>query len=56
MGDGVEMGTRPVPECLGQIAERHDEYCSSRCPYSALCAVMFMQVYLRQYPRGKRAS
>jgi hypothetical protein len=56
MGDDCEMESRSVPECLGQIAERHDEYCSTCCPNSALCVVMFMQVYLRQYPRGKRAS
>jgi len=33
--------------CIGQIARRHNKYCSTDCPASALCVLIVMEHYLR---------
>ncbi len=38
------------PDCLGQLAVRHDEYCSEVCPLAARCALLVMDDYMRRNP------
>ncbi len=45
-----------VPECLGQITDNYSVYCSNVCPKSALCVLMVMWPYLREYPKADSAS
>ena len=39
-----------VPECLGEISKRHDEYCSTVCPVAARCMLLAMDEYMRKHP------
>ncbi len=37
-------------DCLGQMAKRHCEYCSTECPVAARCVLLVMDVYMRKHP------
>lgn len=37
----------PAPECLGKINKKYCEYCSTSCPYTALCVLIVMAELIR---------
>ena len=41
-----------VPNCLGQIKKWHSEYCSSECKMAAICVLIVMDVWIKEY-KGK---
>lgn len=48
---GLRLGYRLAsPDCLGQMAVKHDEYCSEVCPMAARCALLVMDDYMRRNP------
>jgi hypothetical protein len=37
-----------IPGCLGQLRHRYCRYCSSDCPLTALCVLLFLEYRQRK--------